>query len=704
MAEGAPLLPVSEATQKDERHDSSVALTHRSRTVMLLLSLVAVFGFASTVTSPKSPQSSTSTSALTSLGAHIEIIPTNTDFDSIHSVKTTNSYPWLSKDRLVEPFKETNIEVRLYDVETDANALKCDYTISFASGKGVYGNIRVDTTPRKSGTFSVAAEEGGSFQGWFSNTFQSPGQYSISISCTSSEADQSATTVAFRDTISCFYVRRELRELSPKMRDDFLDAFQVMVNTPTREGIKKYGINYKSLEGFEIIHVAGAAMKRVDHLHDGLGLITQHAAMTGAFELAIQSVNPVVSVPYWDYTIDSYEVYAEAKARGLPAADYGKIFKTGVLFSDEWFGRTDFASHRVTSGRWGDQTVPRNYEFETRSAYGFLRAPWNLNPSKYVTRYHKFCGEKISAQYFVNTSWDAHDAKNKLAWPTCDMHWAWTNTEVYDTWYDYAYYIGYQPHGPVHAWIGGIGGGSCEDGTWDELYHSGKITHLELMTIKHNSFYFLKNAYKNDLITMPKHCSADTPVSECKWICMEDFWDTADGEAYASSYFNIKRSHPYYKEVVMRIACETPYWPGDHLEAASPIEASFWPIHPTLDRLTQYKHLVRPFTDKSWDGNGSLTCLTGSNTNCEGHNAYDVTTFSTVVMNTTSGEYEERHLTNQQVRESTNPTSWALLETTESWDYTTIQPGYAMPYVYNHFEWRHCSELGVEFLQASFDT
>ena len=35
--------------------------------------------------------------------------------------------------------------------------------------------------------------------------------------------------------------------------------------------------------------------------------------------------------------------------------------------------------------------------------------------------------------------------------------------------------------------------------------------------------------------------------------------------------------------------------------SASPADVSFWSIHPTLDRLTQYKRLVKPFAGASWD-------------------------------------------------------------------------------------------------------
>jgi hypothetical protein len=30
------------------------------------------------------------------------------------------------------------------------------------------------------------------------------------------------------------------------------------------------------------------------------------------------------------------------------------------------------------------------------NSYGYLRAPWNANGNKYVTRYNTFCGEDYS--------------------------------------------------------------------------------------------------------------------------------------------------------------------------------------------------------------------------------------------------------------------------------------------------------------------
>lgn len=35
-------------------------------------------------------------------------------------------------------------------------------------------------------------------------------------------------------------------------------------------------------------------------------------------------------------------------------------------------------------------------------------------------------------------------------------------------------------------------------------------------------------------------------------------------------------------DIANEVVCDKKFWPGDHLEAASPVEASFWPIHPTV--------------------------------------------------------------------------------------------------------------------------
>lgn len=55
----------------------------------------------------------------------------------------------------------------------------------------------------------------------------------------------------------------------------------------------------------------------------GIGFLPQHVKLTNMFEASVRSVNPSVSVPYWDYTKDREEL--------------DSIFESSI-FSPEMFG------------------------------------------------------------------------------------------------------------------------------------------------------------------------------------------------------------------------------------------------------------------------------------------------------------------------------------------------------------------------------
>ena len=186
--------------------------------------------------------------------------------------------------------------------------------------------------------------------------------------------------------------------------------------TPTDDGVKKYGKHYRSLVDFEREHLEAAAARDLDHIHDGQGVLTQHMSLTAEFELALQSVWPAGSVPYWDYTIDSAKVAVE-----YGRAEISAIFKHSELFQSDFFGETDSEAHRVTEGRFAHMELRRDYNFSTKSPYGLLRAPWNINPDKFITRYHKICGLDTFDNNFTSTSY--YD----LMWPSCDLHFKNTN-------------------------------------------------------------------------------------------------------------------------------------------------------------------------------------------------------------------------------------------------------------------------------------
>ena len=91
----------------------------------------------------------------------------------------------------------------------------------------------------------------------------------------------------------------------------FLDTFVTLYKTSTAGGVNVYGENYRSLTDLCAMHLRAAGQRNVDHIHGGLGLVTQHVAMTMEFELSMQSVAPRLAVPYWDYTIDATQLQSK---------------------------------------------------------------------------------------------------------------------------------------------------------------------------------------------------------------------------------------------------------------------------------------------------------------------------------------------------------------------------------------------------------
>ena len=105
------------------------------------------------------------------------------------------------------------------------------------------------------------------------------------------------------------------------------------------------------------------------------------------------------------------------------------------------------------------------------------------------------------------------------------------------------------------------------------------------------------------------------------------------------------------------------------MEAASPADVSFWPIHPTMERLLQYKMIVRPFTDLNWandasndnlPGDGTTLCEYTDESQCEGHHGYDITTFVTSSIDPNTGVVTNDYLTNGELLHSIDPNDYKM--------------------------------------------
>ena len=130
-------------------------------------------------------------------------------------------------------------------------------------------------------------------------------------------------------------------------------------------------------------------------------------------------------------------------------------------------------------------------------------------------------------------------------------------------------------------------------------------------------------------------------------------------------------------KLIEQTLCNTAFVLGDQVEAASPLDVTFWPIHPTMDRLLQYKRVVNDFTFANWSSPHGATvyCVTAQ---CKGHHGFDLTPIETSYERP-DGSYVLEQLSNHEILRMTHPRE------------------YQMPYIYDNFRWDHCEEEGYAF-------
>lgn len=132
-------------------------------------------------------------------------------------------------------------------------------------------------------------------------------------------------------------------------------------------------------------------------------------------------------------------------------------------------------------------------------------------------------------------------------------------------------------------------------------------------------------------------------------------------------------------------------------QASSSMDPTFWPIHPTMERLFLFKRLTGTMTDLTWpdetetytdsDGNDytCTVCLYGEY--CNGHRGSDVFPFqldedTDFVARTGIRGDNENGRTNREIMELLDPRV------------------NAMSYVYDTFKWDHCAADGYDFNDA----
>ena len=462
--------------------------------------------------------------------------------------------------------------------------------------------------------------------------------------------------------VHCRYVRREIRSLSDDDREKYFSAVETVYKVSQDEGMSRYGEAYKNITYFVTLHHRLAGARDCDHLHDGLGFLTQHAALTLTFEKVLQLIDPSVSVPYWDYTIE---------ARAVEVTGDIHSWRSSIVFSDDWFGPAYTEnSNIVSSGRWAFTGVEASQE---GNAFGLLRAPWNMNDIPYLTRSNATYGFSLSD---VPSCEDHYDVMQLLTWETFGLE------------------VQYKAHGTVHAMTGGVFGESDYKTFLEEKL---RLESSIARDIGLESFATQKNLWRAEYMDCPSLSAC--PTSDCRCSCpaLTNYFNSSKTILASMSpifyddvnFQNIDDTDVSYD--LLALLCNgIPGFAiskiGDNLESASPLDPSFYPTHPTLDRLLHWRRILK-FTNTSWPPNKARSVPFEYEAYCHGHALHDLLPFQDIFdfpqdPNTTT--YKNIHLKNHAY---TNKNLWDLMDPTDA-------QNSPMPYIYDTFTWPHCQNAG----------
>jgi len=467
------------------------------------------------------------------------------------------------------------------------------------------------------------------------------------------------------------YVRREIRALTSADLEATMDAMFTLWGTSDADGQDLYGEEYLSSKYLTEMHYFNAAWKDGDHIHEGNGFLLQHVKMSNLFEKAIQAVNPSVSLPYWDFTIE--------KENNMPVMH-------SPIFSDDMFGNFTWPEHltsgytyasdlvvdgRISSGRWKDlkaEKVDTEKFASLASGYGYLRAPWNMNPSPYVSRF--------TSDYQIG-----------ISLPSCSSHYGILQSNSMTSMF---YNIANSPHATTHSLIGGIYGCDLLKPMLDAGLLLDDTSRLSLCS---RWIFYSKEFYRFNQLVPGQNCEVteDVQSSTCPFTCVEANRDNllSNIKSKLSGVVPEDIDDDGWDAWVDFVCTDgASIFAGDHLESASPADPSFWVIHPTLERLLHAKLLAGGFADETWateaiDACDKYTCYSPFDDESAGTSDYydeccDGHFENSALLDHTTGERcSSFGVTNAQMLQDTDPRS-----STE----------YVVSYVYDSFSWEHCSD------------
>lgn len=451
-----------------------------------------------------------------------------------------------------------------------------------------------------------------------------------------------------------------------------------MYTEELESGKTKYGEKFRNAEYYLFKHLNGAGTSDCDHWHDGAGIVTHHVAFTLEVEQTLQSIDPSLSMPYWEY--------------GMDAVLYPGAYASSPIFRSDWFGEAAPSNdeRRINDGgRWSNIQMPSGEKYRAWdisqtgklnpfvNAYGIMRSPWNKNPSKYITRHNLTYG---MTQY--------------PDMPSCSVLKGCFQSKAITRMNDC---FNGATHGPVHIRIGGAWGEG-------DLFTTNNMGFLR----NPDKLLLFKVLWRMGYTRCPTNCDG-LPEEECACKVPQEYIDKygakqilKDTNVYyiLSKFISPHANDEFYLSILRAI--EDPGTAGEMFTSAASFDPTFWPLHGAAERLLNYKRVlikkgVITDFDETWgypdfdrtsgaayvpgicdwsgvQGPEDLTLPTCSfDVTCPGHNENDLLEFTDFL---NKGET----YTNKQFYDFIHPWNEEL------------------PYTYDTFDYDYCVDVGYDLL------
>jgi hypothetical protein len=477
--------------------------------------------------------------------------------------------------------------------------------------------------------------------------------------------------------VLCLYVRREIRDLTDTDYQTFINSSYQISLYSDDEGQSRFGSDFHNMTYISKFHFFSASQQDCDHIHEGNGFLLQHLKLTYMFDASLRAVDPSQSLPYWDFTIDATDGLGSYNNVLYVSDGFGEILTPMDLISGYQYAYDTITNGRIYNGKWANLTVTRNSYYPTLNyGYGFLRSPWGMNPSPYLSRF-------------------AFDFQKPM--PSCSDHY---DLLEYTDMMDFFVESSYAPHASVHSTLGGFYG--CD--VLNPLVAEGYIKSIDYVTeICGEWDFIMKESWRKNYIIPRNNCAIAEPIEDsfCGYDCPSSTKsDLMDFVLPQISLLGADTDKENTRDVWLAFICGGDggkIFVGDHLESSSAEDPSFWVIHPTLERLLHAKLLAGGFETEDWttDSVNDFVC---NHPDCYSSTDDNITYRESCCY----GHYEDDQLLDAINGDASSGSYYTNAEMLSMVDPRT--DSYSMPYIYDHFKWSHCKERDfTELLEELID-